>query len=192
MRTGPALHAILQTFLSRSYIQAGCASPSLWKFPVSQSPESSTRSSAGWARTQTPELSSSSPMRTTSGERRGMLMSHDRPFINCFSLRLIFPLLQFCCANITLHLRLFFPSLSSVVNDVYTWNSLLLQLRLMVSYVYQEKKRFPFSFFPQMKVSSSCTPVQQVWLVTVSLPPMWGHKRSAYKSFPLIKLNTLH
>lgn len=148
MRTGPAFRAILQTFLSRSSIQAGCASPSLWKFPASQSPESSTRSSAGWARTQTPELSSSSPMRTTSGERRGLLMSHDRPLINRFSVRLIFPLLPSCCANITLHFSLFFPSLSSVMNDVYICNSLLLRLRLMVSYVNQGKK---FPLFPKWK-----------------------------------------
>lgn len=92
MRSFPAFNTKFQTFLSWSSIQGVCASPSLWKFPVSQSPESLTRSFAGWVRTQTPELSLSSPMRTTSGECRGMLMTSDnRTFMNHFSPRLIFP-----------------------------------------------------------------------------------------------------
>lgn len=51
-------------------IQVTCAFPSRWKYPESPKQESLTRSSAGWARTPTPEWSSSSPTRTTSGERR--------------------------------------------------------------------------------------------------------------------------
>lgn len=99
-RTVPAFHAFLQASLSCSLIQAVCASPSLWKSPASRSPESLTRSCAGWARTQTPGLSLSSPMRTTSGECRGMLMvADDTTWRIHFSL--IFPSLQFDLASLT-------------------------------------------------------------------------------------------
>lgn len=116
MRTGPAFHTILQTFLSWSSIQGVCASPSLWKFPVSQSPESLTRSFAGWVKTQTPELSLSSPMRTTSGELRGMRWCQNvyEPLFTGAHFSVITVLFW----NITVHLNLLFQSLSTVMNDV--------------------------------------------------------------------------